>query len=80
MGFGDVKLMAMVGAFLGWKNVLFANLMAQVFGCMVGVPILLKTRQKFKRIPYGPFLAVAAVTALLFGDRMIGWYFGALVS
>jgi len=80
MGFGDVKLMGMVGALLGWQNVLFANLAAPVFGCIVGIPMLLKSRQKFKRIPYGPYLAAASVTALLFGDRLIGWYLGALVS
>jgi leader peptidase (prepilin peptidase)/N-methyltransferase len=74
MGFGDVKLMGMVGAFLGWQGVLLANLLAPFFGCMVGIPLILKTGERFKRIPYGPFLSLATVCAMLFGQSVINWY------
>lgn len=76
MGFGDVKLMAMAGAFLGWKAVLFANLIAPLFGCLAGIPLWLKTRQRYMRIPYGPFLSIGTVATMLFGDRFVAWYFG----
>jgi len=76
MGFGDVKLMAMAGAFLGWKAVLFANLIAPLFGSLAGIPLWLKSRRKYMKIPYGPFLSIGTVAVMLFGDRLAAWYFG----
>ena len=74
MGFGDVKLMSMVGAFIGWKLALFANLIAPIFGSIVGVPMLLKTKERFKRIPYGPFLSFGTLVAMLLGNWLITSY------
>jgi leader peptidase (prepilin peptidase)/N-methyltransferase len=79
MGFGDVKLMAMVGAFLGWKAVIFANLIAPFFGCIVGIPLWLRSRQRFMRIPYGPFLAGGTVVIMLCGSRLVAWYYGLII-
>ena len=76
MGMGDVKLMAMVGSFLGWKAVLFANLMAPLFGCLAAVPLWLRTRERYMRIPYGPFLSLGTIFIMLFGNRFVAWYFG----
>ena len=72
MGLGDVKLMAMLGALLGWPRTLLAFLLAPVFGSVVGIP--LKWRHGTELIPYGPFLSLAAVLALWWGDAIIAWY------
>ena len=69
MGGGDVKLMAMIGAFLGWKHVLLAFFMAPFFGSIVG--IALKLKKGAERIPYGPYLSLAALIAFLFGNELL---------
>ena len=76
MGGGDVKLMAMLGAVLGWQQVLLAFFIAPVLGSLVGIPLRLLRRQEL--IPYGPFLSVAAVIALGWGQTLIAWYKGCL--
>ena len=72
MGIGDVKLMAMLGALLGGPRALLAFLLAPIFGSLVGIPMRLRSGAEL--IPYGPFLSAAAVLALWWGDRWIGWY------
>lgn len=72
MGLGDVKLMAMLGALLGGPRILFTFLLAPIFGSLVGLP--LRWRYRMELIPYGPFLSLAAVLALWWGDAIIGWY------
>jgi leader peptidase (prepilin peptidase)/N-methyltransferase len=76
MGGGDVKLLAMIGAFLGgWKPILFVILTGSFLGCVVGVPLmLLKGRDSKYAIPFGPFLSVGAVVYLLWGTEIIQWY------
>lgn len=75
MGGGDVKLLAMIGAFLGWKAVLPVIFLGSLSGAMVGVPLMLIKRAGGKlAIPFGPFLALGAVIYLLFGQSLIGWY------
>ena len=71
MGGGDVSLMAMIGAFLGWKLTLLTFFMAPFFGAIVGLYVL--ARKKSHLIPYGPFLSMAAFTALLWGKDIIRW-------
>lgn len=69
MGFGDVKLMGMIGGFLGWKLAVATFFLAPFFGLMFGMPrIVLK---KGNVIPYGPFLSLAAFICLLFKDFSI---------
>ncbi|MDD5120426.1 MAG: prepilin peptidase [Candidatus Omnitrophica bacterium] len=69
MGGGDVKLLAMIGAFLGWKLTLFTFFLAPYLGIVLGV-INLATK-KDHTIPYGPFLSIGALVALFWGHRII---------
>lgn len=73
MGLGDVKLMALLGAVLGWQRVLFVFFLAPVLGSLVGVPLRVVRKQEL--IPYGPFLSVAAVIVLWWGRELVAWYF-----
>ncbi|MBI1953666.1 MAG: prepilin peptidase [Candidatus Omnitrophica bacterium] len=73
MGGGDVKLMAMVGAVLGFQKTILANLfLAPLAGSAVG--LVLKLRYKKEVIPYGPFLSAGSLAALVWGEAIIGWY------
>lgn len=74
MGGGDVKLLAMIGAFLGWKIALVTFFLAPFFGAIVG--IIIKIRTKESLIPYGPFLSLAALIAIFYHQQMINWIFG----
>ena len=69
MGGGDVKLLAMIGAFLGWEKALLTFFIAPFFGVVVGI-INLVTK-KDHTIPYGPFLSLAAIIALFWADKII---------
>lgn len=75
MGGGDIKLLAMIGAFLGWQGVLTTLLVASLSGALVGgFLILLRRVGSRSPIPFGPFLAAGAATALLVGTRLLDWY------
>lgn len=75
MGGGDIKLIAMIGAFLGWQNVLLTIFIGALLGSVMGVLlILLAGRGRREPIPFGPFLSVAAMTALFWGDQILYWY------
>jgi leader peptidase (prepilin peptidase)/N-methyltransferase len=77
MGGGDIKLLGMVGAFLGWQAVPFTMLMSSLTGSVVGVTLMLWTGSDTKyAIPFGPFLALGAITYVFYGDQIIGWYLG----
>jgi len=77
MGLGDVKMLAMIGAFLGWKQVWVTLFIASLAGAIVGVALLRGGgRTMSARLPFGTFLAVAALAASLVGDALIGWYLG----
>ncbi len=69
MGGGDVKLMAMVGAFIGWKLALLTFFIAPFFGAAVG--IVLKIRKGESLIPYGPFLSLGALISIIWGEEII---------
>lgn len=71
MGGGDVKLMAMVGAFMGWKLALLTFFIAPFFGAVYG--IVEKIRTKESAIAYGPFLVAGALVSLFWGEKIIGW-------
>ena len=69
MGGGDIKLLAMMGAFLGWKSLFFIIFISSLLGAVVGVAVLVAQRKGFRAaIPYGPFLAAAAVAYLFWGE------------
>ena len=74
VGGGDVKLMAMIGAFMGWKLALVTFFLAPVLGAAAGLYVLLKRKQDI--IPYGPFLALGAFISLLYGDNILSFLFG----
>lgn len=69
MGGGDVKLLAMIGAFLGWQKVIFVFFFAPFFGAVVGIINLLA--KKDHTIPYGPFLSFAAIFSIFWMDKII---------
>jgi leader peptidase (prepilin peptidase)/N-methyltransferase len=77
MGGGDIRLAAMLGAFLGWKVLIFSLFLASFLGGIIGV-ILLGTGLRGRKdpIPFGPFLAAGGAAGLFFGERMVRWYFG----
>lgn len=75
MGFGDVKLLGAIGAFFGWKAVLFTILVSSFLGSFVGVGlILLKKRELQGRIPFGPFLSAAAMIWMFWGQPLVFAY------
>ncbi|MEE8576962.1 MAG: prepilin peptidase [candidate division Zixibacteria bacterium] len=76
MGGGDIKMCAMLGAFLGWQKVLFVFLAAAGIGLIVSIIMMVisaKLRET-RMIPFGPFLATAAMVAILYGDKLIALY------
>jgi len=75
MGGGDIKLLAMMGAFLGWKSVLFIIFASSLIGSVVGITIMLVQKKDSKlAIPFGPYLAFGAVLYIFFGPQLIHWY------
>ena len=79
MGFGDVKFMACIGAFLGWQGVLFTLFAASIVGSVVGLAGLFLARDRSGvRLPFGPFLALGALIWLFGGRAVFDWYFYAL--
>ena len=75
MGGGDVKLLAMIGAFLGWKAVILTILLSSLIGSITGILIMILKGKDFKyAIPFGPFLSMGAVIALFYGENLIRWY------
>ncbi len=76
MGGGDIKMAAMLGAFLGWQKILLVFISSAVIGLFVTV-IMMAFSARLRRerlIPFGPFLSIAAVLALVAGDRIISFY------
>lgn len=79
MGGGDVKLMGMLGSFLGWQGALLAIMLGALTGTVVGVTLmLLKKHRAEQHIPFGPFLAAGAFLVIFVGDDLMTWYFGML--
>jgi leader peptidase (prepilin peptidase)/N-methyltransferase len=77
MGGGDLKLGAMLGAFLGWQALLVALFVAVMLGGMSAVALLASGRLARKdAIPFGPFLAIGGAVALFWGQAMLAWYLG----
>jgi leader peptidase (prepilin peptidase)/N-methyltransferase len=77
MGGGDAKMLAMIGAFLGWKLVLVTLVFSSVAGALIGMLVLATRRGGMKHaLPYGTFLALGALIASLYGDRIVTWYAG----
>jgi leader peptidase (prepilin peptidase) / N-methyltransferase len=77
MGFGDVKFMGAIGAFLGWNATLFSLMVSSIIGAIVGVTLIVSGKREWSaRLPYGPYIAAAAVIWIFGGEallKMIFW-------
>lgn len=78
MGFGDVKFMAAIGAFLGWQATLFGLMASAMVGAVVGSLMMLLRRDKANIIPYGPYIALAAVGWIFGGYALWQWWWKSL--
>jgi leader peptidase (prepilin peptidase)/N-methyltransferase len=77
MGGGDVKMLAMIGAFLGWKLVLVTLVLSSVAGSLMGLAVIAFRKGGMKyALPYGTFLALGALVASLAGETIVNWYVG----
>jgi leader peptidase (prepilin peptidase)/N-methyltransferase len=75
MGGGDIKMMAMVGAFLGWKSVLLTTFAGSLLGSLIGIFFMVfKGTGRKTKIPFGPFLALGALISLFCGQEMLSFY------
>lgn len=75
LGFGDVKMLAMIGAFLGWKLMLLTLVLSSFLGSFIGLGLIALKKGDMKyALPYGTFLAVAGVFSSVAGDRIVNWY------
>jgi len=75
LGFGDVKMLAMIGAFLGWKSMLLTLVAASLIGSLTAATLLLARRADWQsKLPLGTFLAIAAIPSGLVGDAVVSWY------
>ena len=76
MGGGDIKLLAMIGALVGWKGVFFTIFVSSAVGTLAGLLIMAATRQNLKlAVPFGPFLSIGAAAYIFFGPQLVAWYF-----
>ena len=77
LGMGDVKMLAMIGAFLGWQAVLLTLVLASLSGAVIGVAMMALQRGTMKyALPFGTFLALGALVAMLAGQPIVDWYLG----
>lgn len=75
MGFGDVKLVGLIGLMTGWPHIFLAILIGVLLGGIVAIILLfLRIKGRKQTIPFGPFLAVGAIATLLYGQVILDWY------
>ena len=75
MGRGDLKFLAAIGAFLGWRGVLFSIFAGSVFGSIVGLATLVIGKRVWSaKLPFGPYLALGALVWMFFGEKFVHWY------
>ena len=79
MGRGDLKFLAAIGAFLGWRAVLFSVFAGSLFGSLIGLITLVVGKRVWSaKLPFGPYLAFGALVWMFFGDEFVRWYLGLL--
>ena len=80
MGLGDVKMMFMVGAYLGWRLTILTIFIGVLSGSIIGVLLMARQRERNMQmlLPFGIFLGIGAIVSLLFGSELVGWYVGRL--
>ena len=77
MGGGDVKLAAMIGAFLGWRYIIISLFLGFFLGAVAGIFLIVsKIKNKEDVVPFGPFIALGSMITLLWGEKIIFWYIG----
>jgi leader peptidase (prepilin peptidase)/N-methyltransferase len=77
MGGGDVKLAAMIGAFLGWRYIIISLFLGFFLGALAGIFLILsKIKSREDAIPFGPFIVLGSFITLLWGEKIISWYIG----
>jgi leader peptidase (prepilin peptidase) / N-methyltransferase len=75
MGGGDIKLLSMIGALLGWKGVCFTLFFSSAAGTLVGIVLMTRSKKGIKlAIPFGPFLSLGGIVYIFFGPQLIHWY------
>jgi len=75
MGMGDVKLLAMIGAFLGWRPIIFIIFASSFLGSIIGATYLIFSKEdSSKQIPFGPFISIATILYIFFGKQIINLY------
>lgn len=80
MGGGDIKLVAMIGAFLGWKPALLTIMIGSVAGSVIGIGLIaLRFMKRDEYIPFGPFLVLGALVSMFFAQPLVDWYQGLLI-
>lgn len=81
MGLGDVKMMLMVGAYLGWRLTLLTIFLGAMSGALIGIGLMIKSRDRNLQtmLPFGIFLGIGAIASLLFGTPLIAWYAGQFI-
>jgi leader peptidase (prepilin peptidase)/N-methyltransferase len=76
MGLGDVKFMGAIGAFIGWQGVMFSLMLSSMIGAVVGVTLIAMRRREWSsRMPYGPYIALAAAVWISGGKKLVPWLF-----
>lgn len=75
MGFGDVELFGMIGAFLGYKPILLILFLSSFIGTIVGIPVIMMKRDKYFPMPFGPFISLATIIYIFYGENIIQLYF-----
>jgi leader peptidase (prepilin peptidase) / N-methyltransferase len=79
MGGGDIKLLAMIGAWMGWRSLPMIIFSSSLVGAVIGLCFLLASGKGLRvRIPFGPFLSLGALVCLFFGPEILNWYYNLL--
>jgi leader peptidase (prepilin peptidase)/N-methyltransferase len=77
IGGGDVKLAAMIGAFLGWRYIIISLFLGFFLGALAGIFLVLsKIKSREDMVPFGPFIALGSIITLLWSEKIIFWYIG----
>jgi leader peptidase (prepilin peptidase) / N-methyltransferase len=80
MGYGDFKLLAAIGAWLGWQMLPLVILLSALVGAVVGIAgIVLRGRERGAKLPFGPYLSAAGFIAMIWGAQLNTWYLGKLM-
>ena len=81
MGGGDIKLLAMIGAFTGWRGVIITLLLGSFIGALIGLAVIAaKGKGSRYKIPFGPFLAGGAAVHIFYGEALLDWYLNTFIS